>query len=81
MGVKSEKIEGKLIINEYDSGSLHKSEYNTETSELIMEFSKGGRYSYKKVPISTFTKMRMAESQGKYFAKNISKNYKYKKLS
>ena len=41
MGIKSEKIEGKLIINEYDSGSLNKSEYNTETSELIMEFSKG----------------------------------------
>ena len=81
MGIKSEKIKGKLIINEYDSGSLHKSEYNTETSELIMEFAKGGKYTYEKVPISIFTKMRMAESQGKYFSKNISKNYKYKKLS
>ena len=37
MAIKSEKIDGRLIINEYDSGSLHKSEYNTETSELIME--------------------------------------------
>ena len=81
MGIKSEKIEGKLIINEYDSGSLNKSEYNTETSELVMEFSKGGKYIYEKVPISIFTKMRMAESQGKYFSKNISKSYKYKKLS
>ena len=81
MGIKSEKIEGRLIINEYDSGSLYKSEYNTETSELIMEFSKGGKYAYKKVPISIFTKMRMAESQGVYFSKNIVKNYKYKKLA
>ena len=81
MGIKKEKIVGKLIINEYNSSNLKRSEYNTQTSELMVEFKKGGKYSYEKVPISIFTKMRMAESQGKYFAKNISKNYKYKKLS
>jgi len=81
MAIKKEKIEGKFIINEYDSSNLKSSNYNTETSELVVEFKKGGKYSYEKVPISIFTKMRMAESQGSYFAKNISKTYKYKKLS
>ena len=81
MAIKSEKIKGKLIINEYNSSNLKTTEYNTETSELIVEFKKGGKYSYDKVPISIFTKMRKAESQGSYFSKNISKNYKYKKLS
>mgnify|MGYP003627992990 FL=1 len=81
MGIKKEKIVGKLIINEYDSSNLKRSEYNTQTSELMVEFKKGGKYSYEKVPISIFTKMRMSESQGSYFSKNISKNYKYKKMS
>ena len=81
MGIKKEKIVGKLIINEYDSSNLKRSEYNTQTSELMVEFKKGGKYSYEKVPISIFTKMRMAESQGSYFSKNISKNYKYKKMT
>ena len=81
MAIKSEKIAGKLIINEYKSTNLKSSEYNTETNELIIKFKKGGKYSYDKVPISIFTKMRMAESQGSYFSKNISRNYKYKKLS
>ena len=81
MGIKKEKIVGKLIINEYDSSNLKRSEYNTQTSELMVEFKKGGKYSYEKVPINIFTKMRMAESQGSYFSKNISKNYKYKKMS
>mgnify|MGYP003624826759 CR=1 FL=1 len=81
MAIKKEKIEGKLIINEYDSSNLKASQYNTETSELIVEFKKGGKYSYNKVPISIFTKMRMAESQGSFFSKNISNNYRYKKLS
>tara|TARA_R110000744_G_scaffold169345_3_gene287212 strand:+ start:447 stop:692 length:246 start_codon:yes stop_codon:yes gene_type:complete len=81
MTIKSEKIEGKFIINEYNSTNLGKTKYNTETSELIVEFTKGGSYAYEKVPISIFTKMRIAESQGKYFSKNISKVYKYKKLT
>jgi len=81
MAIKSEKIKGKLIINEYDSSNLKSSEYDTTTQELVMEFKKGGKYSYSKVPLKEFTKMRMAESQGSYFSKNISKNYKYKKLS
>ena len=81
MAIKKERISGKLIINEYDSSNLKKSEYNTETNELIIEFKKGGKYSYDNVPISIFTKMRKSESQGSYFSKNISKNYKYHKLS
>lgn len=81
MGIKSEKIDGKLIINEYDSSNLKGSQYNTETNELIMEFKYGGKYAYSKVPMTEFTKMRMAESQGSYFSKNISKNYTFKKLS
>jgi hypothetical protein len=81
MSVKKEKIQGKLIINEYESSNIKNSQYNTETSELIVEFKKGGKYSYTKVPIAIFTKMRIAESQGVYFSKNIAKNYKYKKLS
>jgi len=81
MSIKSEKISGKLIINEYDSSNLSKSEYNTTNQELIMEFKKGGKYLYYKVPLKEFTKMRMSESQGSYFSKNISKQYKYKRLS
>jgi|TARA_R110002012_G_scaffold99815_1_gene237933 hypothetical protein len=81
MAIKKEKIVGKLILNEYDSSNLKSSEYNTITSELIVEFKKGGKYSYEKVPMKVFTQMRLAESQGSYFSKNISKTYKYKKLS
>jgi|TARA_R110000744_G_scaffold168480_1_gene286139 hypothetical protein len=81
MAIKKEKIEGKLILNEYESKNLKSSEYNTETKQLVIEFTKGGKYSYEKVPMTIFTKMRMAESQGSYFSKNIAKTYKYKKLS
>ena len=63
------------------SSNLKNSKYDVETNELVVEFKKGGKYSYENVPLSIFTKMRIAESQGSYFAKNISKTYKYKKLS
>jgi|TARA_R110000787_G_scaffold106351_3_gene214018 hypothetical protein len=81
MSIKKEKIVGDLILNEYASTNLKSSEYNTITKDLLVEFTKGGKYTYNKVPIDIFTKMRTAESQGSYFAKNIAKNYKYKKMS
>ena len=81
MAIKSEKIQGKLILNEYVSSNLKSSVYDTTTRELIVEFRKGGKYSYNKIPIDIFTKMRKSESQGAYFSKNIAKHYKFKKIS
>ena len=81
MGIKKEKIVGSLIINEYDSTNLKSSQYDTATNDLVVEFKKGGKYTYNKVPMTIFTKMRLSESQGSYFAKNIAKNYKYTKMS
>ena len=54
MAIKKEKIVGELILNEYDSSNLKTSQYNTNTSELIIEFKKGGKYSYEKVPHAVF---------------------------
>ena len=81
MAIKSEKIDGKLILNEYLSSNLKSSVYDTTTKELIVEFKKGGKHSYNKVPMDIFTKMRKADSQGAYFSKNIARQYKFKKIS
>ena len=81
MAIKSETIQGKLILNEYESSNLKSSEYNTQTKELMVEFKKGGKYSYEKVPHDIYTKMRKADSQGSYFSKNIARSYKFKKIS
>ena len=42
-----------------------------------MTFKGGRTYKYDSVPMTIFTKMRLAESQGKYFNKEISKKYRY----
>jgi hypothetical protein len=81
MAVKSEKIEGKLIICELDSSNLTKTIYDTEGETLTATFKNGSVYQYEKVPHKTFVKFRMAESQGKYFNTEISKKFSYKKLT
>jgi hypothetical protein len=48
---------------------------------MITEFKNGIRYEYEDVPHQKYTEFRTAQSQGTYFNKNISKIYKYKKLS
>ena len=70
-----------LITENYKSTNLKSSTYNIKTKELIVEFRKGGAYSYSPVPIQTVVSLKRAPSQGSYFSKNIAKKYKYKKIS
>ena len=80
MGILSEKIEGKLITVEIQSSNLKNAVYNTETEDLTVTFNNGSIYEYNKVPWSKFTKLRLAESQGKFFSSKIARSYKYKKI-
>ena len=80
MGIIREQISGTKIINEIQSSNIRKTEFDTETKELVVEFNNGLRYSYENVPHQVYTQFRMSESQGKYFNSKIAKNYKYKKL-
>jgi hypothetical protein len=81
MAVKSEKVDGKTILCEFDSTNLKSAKYNTEDESLIVTFGNGAQYEYEKVPHKEFVKLRLAESNGKFFNTEISKKYKYKKLT
>jgi hypothetical protein len=80
MAILSEKIEGKVIEVKIQSSNIKSSKYNTEDKTLLIEFNNDSVYQYNEVPWEIFTKLRMAESQGKYFNSNISKKYKYEKI-
>lgn len=80
MAIIKEEIKGTKIINEIKSSNVKKSEYDTETKKLVVEFNNGFRYEYDEVPHQVYTRFRMSESQGKFFTTEIAKKYKYKKL-
>lgn len=80
MGIISEKIDGKKIDVIINSSNLKSASYNTENESLLITFNSGTIYEYDKVPWTKFTKFRLAESQGKYFNENISKNHVFKKI-
>jgi aspartokinase-like uncharacterized kinase len=80
MGIIREQINGTKIINEIQSSNISKTEFDTETKELVVEFNNGLRYSYENVPHQVYTQFRMSESQGKFFNSKIAKTYKYKRL-
>ena len=80
MGIIKENIEGKKISVDIQSSNLQSAVYDTESEDLSVTFNNGSIYEYEKVPWSIFTKLRMAESQGKFFNSDISKKYKYKKV-
>jgi hypothetical protein len=80
MSITNEIIVGTKIINEVKSSNLKKTEYDTETKKMLVEFNNGLRYEYENIDLKVYTKFRMSESQGKFFSTEIAKNYKYKKL-
>ena len=80
MAIKSEKIVGKQIINEIESSNLTKTVYNLDKKTLVATFKNGAEYEYQDVPHKVYTKFRMAESQGRFFNVEISKNYNYEKV-
>jgi hypothetical protein len=80
MAVTKETIQGTKILNELNSSNIRKTEYDTESKKLVIEFNTGIRYEYDEVPHQLYTKFRLAESQGKFFFTEISKKFKYKKL-
>ena len=80
MGIKKEIISGTKIINEIESSNIKKTEYDTESKLLVVEFNNGMIYTYEQVPHQIYTRFRLSESQGKYFNSEIAKKYTYKKL-
>jgi hypothetical protein len=80
MAILKEEIQGTKIINEIKSSNIKKTEYDTETKKLVVEFNNGFKYEYENVPHQIYTKFRMSESQGKFFTTDISNTFKYKML-
>jgi hypothetical protein len=80
MAILSEKINGKLIDIEINSTNLVSASYNTENEDLLVTFKNGAIYEYNNIPWNKFTKLRLAESQGKYFNEHIAKGHTYKKV-
>jgi len=77
MAIKTEKTKENLILNEYKSSNILSSVYDTDSKRLQVTFKGGRTYMYDGVPRDIFNKMRLAESQGKFFNSNISRKYRY----
>lgn len=80
MAIITERIEGKIISVEINSTNLKYAVYNTEEKTLQITFKNNSLYEYEKVPWSVFTKLRMSESQGKFFNTIIRTTYTHKKI-
>ena len=80
MSITKEEFVGTKILNEVQSSNIVRTEFDTETKMLVVEFKNGMKYQYEGVPHEVYTRFRMTESQGKFFSSDISKKYKFTKL-
>jgi len=80
MAIIKEEIIGTKIINEIQSSNIKRTEFDTESKQLVVEFNNGHRYLYEGVSHQVYTQFRMSESQGKFFNSKIAKTFQYKRL-
>jgi hypothetical protein len=80
MSIKKEKISGRIIDLNIKSASLKSASYDILTEKLTVTFNSGTSYSYYKIPVLTFTKFKLAKSQGVYLNTHIVPNYSYRKV-
>jgi hypothetical protein len=80
MAITKEEFVGTKILNEVQSSNIVRTEFDTESKMLVVEFKNGMKYQYEGVPHEVYTRFRMTESQGKFFSSDISKKYKFTKL-
>lgn len=81
MSIISEKIDGIIIDVAIQSSNIKNAKYNTISKLLTITFNNDLIYEYYDVEWETFTKLRLAESQGKFFSQNIVGKYKYNKIN
>ena len=55
MAILKEEIKGTHIICEIESTNIVKTDYDTETKKLVVEFKNGMNYEYEDVPHQLYT--------------------------
>ena len=80
-------VERKEILNEdksigyieavFNSDNVLKTTYFPQAQRLYIAFSRGHTYSYGNLPRETYNEFEAADSQGKYFHKNINNKNRY----
>ena len=63
-----------------ESSNIKSVGYDKGTKTLELEFNNGGVYHYFSVPIDVYEGLMGAYSKGKYFWKNIRKEFEYEKV-
>lgn len=72
--ITENKTEDSIEYLKIDSSMISNASYHKESNVLIIKFNRGGSYEYHPVSNNLFEQFKKAESQGKFFIKNIKNN-------
>ena len=62
MAIIKETIKGTNIICEVESSNITKTDYNTESKKLVVDFKNGGQYEYDEVPHEVYTRFKIGRA-------------------
>ncbi len=66
--------EADIILQHVQSSNINAIGHDSETNTLVIEFKRGGKYSYNPVTEGGYRALISAPSIGKYFQESIRNN-------
>lgn len=69
------------LLKEVDSSTVKAVGYGKRSNTLVVKFTSGAIYEYKKVPESIYEGLLNAESKGRYLNEQIKGKYEYLKYT
>lgn len=66
-----------MLMIAVQSSTIARVGYNSGTSDLVIEFIDGGRYTYHEVPQTIWSQLMKAPSPGRFFGDQIRDVYSF----
>jgi hypothetical protein len=70
-----------IKMQDVESSNIRQLGYDKKTKQLRVQFTNGGLFQYKEIPIEVNDELMSAKSIGSYFSKNIRNAYSCVKLN
>lgn len=77
-------FEKKELSHQKPSSNIHWVRYDSDTQRMRIRFHSGSLYEYERVELDLFLRMRVANSLGRFFHREIRRfpsKYPYRRLS
>lgn len=68
------------LTAKFESEAITEATYDRTDKSLTLEYTSGGKYRYKRVPLKVWKKLAASKSAGRFVVKNVRTKFTYERI-